>query len=289
MRYKPNSTRKGLNVKQFFDAFSKTAVYVFLWFVVVTLLLMLAIVAAHSHIPYKYDDRIPGDINGDGLVNFHDFLLLAENYGKQYGFDRNIPQPITSDITEAVLTRIYEDLGVWHLAFRFLDYPNRQYLKWEYAFIFSRFELKDNGDFVLEGRRVVKPGDSASATLTGNARSDTLHFETRGIGWQHPYATPGALASYAITAKVYRIYGGYWDTYAVDIEAWPYDLNGKEYRNYPRTKLEGAKCGYGLPGSFIADVKGYGLGRGAAQSVYDYMERKLSGQIGNPVAIPLGQ
>jgi hypothetical protein len=42
-------------------------------------------------------DRIPGDVNSDGAVDFADFLILASNYGKSG------PLPVSDGVVDTVI------------------------------------------------------------------------------------------------------------------------------------------------------------------------------------------
>ena len=43
-----------------------------------------------------YAIRLPGDLNGDGQVNFADFVLFAEHFGRSGGetFDPGVPDTV---------------------------------------------------------------------------------------------------------------------------------------------------------------------------------------------------
>ena len=252
--------------------FVKWAMYGFLSVIGILLFVLLSVVVVYSHAVLS--EAMPGDINRDGRVDFADFLILAENYG-WHG-----PKPAPElPVDKFALQWINDNLGVWHLSFQ-VNGPNfGEYLRWEYAFIFDKFELEDNGDFVLRGREIVGYFDLAGkATFKGNAgKSEVMEFEARGLGWHNPNGLP--VGSWAISAKV-KVRSGtwWWWSRAEDLEAWSYDSRGERNRDWS-IELDPQWCGFAYPGE---TPMGFGVGRGRVESALEFVERKLAGRDPKP-------
>ncbi len=55
-------------------------------------------------------DRIPGDINSDGAVDFEDFLILADNYGKS-GL-APVSETVTDTVVSTIVDTLYKDAAL---------------------------------------------------------------------------------------------------------------------------------------------------------------------------------